>query len=328
MYLINFFNLSINMSIKYLAGIIAFAFSTVVVAHPIDDYVDEVEPAFGWEETGVTFRTILGGHARVLNVTSLQFFNETYAQTPGGPIWTHQVVIITPRIVETKDFATVWLGQADILCNDKNVTKEEEDILIADQIAWNTNQITVAVFMDPNCPMVYSDDPSQRKRREDSIVAWSLNEYLKYQDPKMFIIFPMVKAAFQIMKAVQQNLDQTGEAQIKEWFVSGISKRGWTTWMIAATNCTTCVKLAGILPLSPIVPNLLEAFKWQWQSYDGFSFAILDYVEIGLMEQLDNPIFIEGVKLIDPAYFIDQIAKVPVLSIQSSDDEFMMFDWT
>ena len=42
-----------------------------VNCRPIDDYVDEVEPAFGWFETDVSFRTVFGGEARVVNITSL-----------------------------------------------------------------------------------------------------------------------------------------------------------------------------------------------------------------------------------------------------------------
>lgn len=88
------------------------------------------------------------------------------------------------------------------------------------------------------------------------------------------------------------------------------------------------MKIAGIIPLSPIVPNMREAFKWQWQSYNGFTYAVKDYLELGLMEHLDDPVFIEGLKTIDPAYFTDELARVPVLSIQATDDEFMMFDWS
>jgi PhoPQ-activated pathogenicity-related protein len=83
--------------------------------------------------------------------------------------------------------------------------------------------------------MVYSDDPNQRKMKEDSIVSWSFNEYIKNQDPKMLIFFPMAKAAFQIMKAVEQYTLSKGMAEIEGWFVTGISKRGWTTWLIGAT---------------------------------------------------------------------------------------------
>lgn len=40
-------------------------------AAPLEDYVDEPEPAYGWFDTGVEFKTLLGGNARMLNVTSL-----------------------------------------------------------------------------------------------------------------------------------------------------------------------------------------------------------------------------------------------------------------
>ena len=46
------------------------------------------------------------------------------------------------------------------------------------------------------------------------------------------------------------------------------------------------------------------------------------------MEHLDDPIFLEGVKLIDPAYYLETLDTIPKMVIVSTDDEFMMMDWT
>ena len=84
----------------------------------------------------------------------------------------------------------------------------------------------------------------------------------------------MVKSSLMVMKAIEEFTLQEGIAEITGWVVTGGSKRGWTSWLVGSTNCTTCAKIVGIAPLVPITPNLVEAFKWQWMAYDAWTFAI------------------------------------------------------
>ena len=50
---------------------------TVVFADKLSlaDYVDMPEESFEWHDTGITFPTLLGGVARIVNVTTLQWWN-------------------------------------------------------------------------------------------------------------------------------------------------------------------------------------------------------------------------------------------------------------
>jgi len=38
--------------------------------NPFDEYINKVDPNYKWFETGVTFKTLFGGTAHMLNVTS------------------------------------------------------------------------------------------------------------------------------------------------------------------------------------------------------------------------------------------------------------------
>jgi PhoPQ-activated pathogenicity-related protein len=52
-------------------------------------------------------------------------------------------------------------------------------------------------------------------------------------------------------------LKEKNIAHIEGWFVAGASKRGWTTYLIGSTYCSTCgVEIVGIAPFVPIVPNI------------------------------------------------------------------------
>jgi PhoPQ-activated pathogenicity-related protein len=47
----------------------------------------------------------------------------------------------------------------------------DEDVLVADEIAHNAKTVTIAVKQIPNCPLVYKNDPLQKNRSEDAILA-------------------------------------------------------------------------------------------------------------------------------------------------------------
>jgi len=71
--------------------------------------------------------------------------------------------------------------------------------------------------------------------------------------------FPMVKAAYQCMRAVQEFLDEKNIAQIEGWITSGESKRGWTTFLSGAVECESCAaKVIAIVPIVPIIPDLIK----------------------------------------------------------------------
>ena len=131
------------------------------------------------------------------------------------------------------------------------------------------------------------------------------------------------------MKAAQEFVnDKIQVANVDNWLVTGASKRGWTSWMIGVTQCSNCVNIAGIMPLVPIMPNLLEGAHIQYQSYGGWTFAFKDYIEAGVMQWLDDDIFTEMFKFLDPLSYKERLENMPTYIVLSSDDEFMLFDWT
>jgi PhoPQ-activated pathogenicity-related protein len=100
----------------------------------------------------------------------------------------------------------------------------------------------------------------------------------------------MVKAGYQVMRAVQEFLKEQKMAEIEGWVVSGASKRGWTTWDVGATDCKTCpAKILAITPLVPIVPNIIDEVHRQWRSYNGFTLEFEDYTALNITERMDSP---------------------------------------
>lgn len=67
------------------------------------------------------------------------------------------------------------------------------------------------------------------------------------------------------MRAVQEFLAEKEIANVSEWVITGASKRGWVSWLVAAVQCETCAaKVIGIAPVEPIVPSLSQDIHQQW----------------------------------------------------------------
>ena len=237
--------------------------------NPLDDYVSQEDPNYKWRAVPeLTFKSFFGGTGHVLNVTSQQWLDESKVSGPDGSLWTHQVIVIIPKNLKFRNISMAYLTGS---CN-KNPDApikphSDEDVLLVDEIAQDTNAITIAVKQIPNCPLVFPSDPEKRGRSEDAILAWAWKEFLEDPalDPKWLPRLPMVKAAYQSMRAAQEYLKEQSIAEVEGWVVAGASKRGWTTWLVGATKCESCAaKILAINPLVPIVPNLVKEIHRQW----------------------------------------------------------------
>jgi PhoPQ-activated pathogenicity-related protein len=98
--------------------------------------------------------------------------DESRATGPTGAIWTHEVVVIIPKILRYKTIATAYLTGD---CNDKHegatIVRTETDIIVVDEMAKDSQSITVAVKQIPNCPIVFPGDPLKKPRAEDGLLA-------------------------------------------------------------------------------------------------------------------------------------------------------------
>ena len=82
------------------------------------------------------------------------------------------------------------------------------------------------------------------------------------------------------------------------------------------------------MPMVPIVPLLPRDMHRMYRSYGGFTFAMKDFINIGLIDIIDTDKVREGMKKVDPFYSPEQLKKIPVMAVVSAGDEFMQMDWT
>ena len=130
--------------------------------------------------------------------------------------------------------------------------------------------------------------------------AWSWNEYFTDQNATWVAEMPMTKAAVNCLRAVEEYT----KGGRKQWLVSGASKRGWTTWDVGIAlqgldEKDRPITLAGLAPLVPIIPDLVEEVHWQRRAYGGLTFAFHDYMAVNISNKLDDPIFADMMNIVD-----------------------------
>ena len=145
---------------------------------PFDAYLERPEPDFAWRDTGVniTGPLLFGGVARILNVTSQRWLDESRAIGPNGALWTHQVAVVVPKVLRLTTAAiSVMTGGCNEGGPDGPAPPDASDeyLVVAANLASRTGAIAVVIYQIPNCHMVYPSDPTKAHRSEDAMIAWA-----------------------------------------------------------------------------------------------------------------------------------------------------------
>jgi len=212
--------------------------------------------------------------------------------------WKHDVLIaITPQ-VEFENTA-VLLITGDF---DPTRAKQVEDFL------WIAEKFGAPLI-------VLGDVPNQPifGLREDDLIAHTFVQYGETGDPTWPLLFPMTTSAVATMDMAQEMLN------VEKFFVTGASKRGWTTWLSAVVD-------ERVFAIAPIVfdnLNFQKQLAQQLKMYGEYSKSISPYVERGLPEQVHTEVGQRLLKMVDLYSYKDQL-KMPKYIVNATNDEY----WT
>jgi PhoPQ-activated pathogenicity-related protein len=294
---------------------------------PLDDYVAKVDGAYGWSEISSWSGKWLGkGYsAHKLNLTSQYWLTDAdfAANSDGKSLWYHIVVVIVPDEVKYTSNATLYItgGGMDTL----NV-EGSEDVMVAQSLAVGTGVVTGVLFMIPNEHITFAADPTQKSRTEDSIIAYTWDHFMKDPSkPEWLVRFPMVKASVKAMDCITEFANKKladKKLSLDYYTVAGASKRGWTTWLVGAVDPS---RVVGIVPIVLDAINFVDVIHHQYRSYDGWSFALADYLEMDIMSRIDTPQMLLLQQQEDPYFYKDRLT-MPKLVVNAILDEFQQPD--
>jgi PhoPQ-activated pathogenicity-related protein len=231
------------------------------------------------------------------------------------PIWKHWVNIIRPDEVTHTNALLFISGGA----NGSKPPKGPDDMLI--QIALASKSVLAELKMVPNQPLVFTGETEGRK--EDSLIAYTWDKFLRTGDPKWPARLPMTKAAVRAMDTVTAFCagPEGGKVEVTGFVVAGGSKRGWTTWTTAAVD----KRVVAIVPIVIDVLNMEPSMLHHYAAYGFWAPSIGDYNAFNIMEWMGTPENAALMKIEEP-YQYRQRFTMPKLIMNASGDQFFLPD--
>ncbi|HEY0650450.1 PhoPQ-activated pathogenicity-related family protein [Phenylobacterium sp.] len=280
----------------------------------VDAYVARKDPAYAWRLE----KTIPGETADtyVLELTSQTWRS---AAEVDRPVWKHWLTIVKPHRLRSSTGLLVIGGGAS---SDPAPAKASDRTL---RIATSTGTVVAELGMVPNQPLRFTDSPD-RPRVEDDIIAYTRVKHFSTKDDTWLVRLAMVKSGTAALDAVQAFLasDAGGKTKVDRFVVSGGSKRGWTAWLVAATDA----RVTAVVPLVIDALNSEKITRHHFEALGFFSSALDDYVEHGLFpHKIGTPEYRAVLAIEDPYNYRQRPRmQMPKFLINASGDQFFLPD--
>ena len=283
------------------------ASAQVAPALALKHYINNDDKSFAWE---------VRDSLRSENTTAyrLRMQSQTWREFE----WIHELVIIVPDKL-TNDEALIHIsgGSANEKTGEPNYHKWSDKLIgFMSGIASRSEAVTAILWQVPRQPLYGG-------KYEDELVSYTFHNYQNDKDQTWPLLFPMTKSVIRAMDAIEEFSDSRKLAVKAERFVTnGISKRGWTTWLTAASEDKRVVAIA---PMVIDILNMPVSVPYQRHMFGSYSIHIQDYVNLGLTEEVVTPTGRELVAMIDPYSYRDKYT-MPKMLFFGTNDEFWTVD--
>ncbi len=276
----------------------------------LDRYIAAPDPAYHWTlaatvpEDGVTTYS--------LDLVSQHWLTPAEVDRPE---WRHWVQIAKPANLAHATALLMITGGSNAPGLPPKPSRALSDLAKA------TQSVVVELRMVPNQPLTFGGDGQPRK--EDDLIAYSWDKYLRTGDERWPARLPMTKAAVRTMDAVMEFLASAdgGRATVDKFVVAGGSKRGWTTWTTAIVDR----RVVAICPLVIDILNVEASFRHHYRAYGFYAPSVGDYVRHGILEWHTAPETKALYAIEDPFSYRDRLA-LPKLLINACGDQFFLPD--
>jgi PhoPQ-activated pathogenicity-related protein len=220
--------------------------------------------------------------------------------------WRHRLRIVKPPEVRHPETAILYItGSGD----------GRGELQLIARAAERVGAIAAVLHDVPNQPLIRPD------LVEDNLIAHTFVQYNDTGDETWPLLFPMVKSAVRAMDTIQAFAQKEWGIRIKDFLVTGASKRGWTTWLTAAVDN----RVRAIAPMVFDNLNFFAQMPHQLKTWGRYSEQISEYSERNLMALMNSERGRKLVSMVDP-YFYRERYTMPILIINGANDPYWVID--
>jgi PhoPQ-activated pathogenicity-related protein len=267
------------------------------LANALENYVHEPDASFAWKHSDQK-------KIKDATLTHLELISQTWR----GHIWSHHLLVVRPTTLRHADIAMLFIA------DDSYNARDEKEADRFHEVAQRAGSVVAILSKVPNQPLYDG-------LKEDALIAFTFDQYLKTGDPTWPLLFPMVKSAVRAMDSLQTFARQEFDQAIERFVVSGASKRGWTSWLTAAVD----TRVVGIAPMVIDMLNMKAQLDWTEKMYGRQSDEISAYTDLHLHEKLDDPPMQTLRAWVDP-YSYRQSYTMPKLLLLGTNDPYWVVD--
>ncbi|KAI8512511.1 hypothetical protein Bbelb_091500 [Branchiostoma belcheri] len=310
-------SISVGPLCPLLAWLVVSIVPAGVLATPLDDYVNKPDPHYSYHEV-LEWRLKGPGYTTyLLNMTSQQWLTEKEVDRT---IWWHWLTVTVPDNITHPEAAFLFLDEGSNDNPESLPSHHDNFISLAQMFAVSTGSVGANLKQIPNQHILFKKDPLQKRRSEDSLLAYSWRLFLDHPDQPDWLIWnAMTKASVRAMDTVQDFVKKNNRSQPEKFLVSGASKRGWTTWLTGAVD-------KRVFALAPIVFDLLNLRKnlhHYYRSLGGWPFAFGPYYDVNITGRCDDPSLETMAAIADPLAYKDRLTMPKYLTGTGGDEFFL-----
>lgn len=268
-----------------------------VPAPPTDlvEYVTKKDDSFSWKLADK--KEIDAGTVYEIDLVSQTWQNIT---------WDHKLQVFVPKGAKPQQTMVLW---------NQGGRPNATSGLLGLQIAAGVKAPVAFLYGVPKQPLFGG-------KTEDTLIAETFVQYLATKDGSWPLLFPMVKSVVRAMDALQAFAKEEWKFEVKSFVVTGASKRGWTSWLTAASGDK---RVKAIAPIVIDTLNMPVQMKNQVAAFGKPSEMIKDYTERKLVPIPDTPEAKKLWQMVDPWVYREKLT-LPKMLINGANDPYWPLD--
>jgi PhoPQ-activated pathogenicity-related protein len=287
--------LALALAVAALPSVSRAAPDAPAVPTELAEYVFKKDDSFAWKLVD-TKKSDAG------TVYELDLVSQTWQKI----VWDHKVQVFVPKGAKPQATLVLW---------NQGGRPSGTSAALGLQIAERVGAPVAFLYGVPKQPLFGG-------KTEDALIAETFVQYLATKDASRPLLFPMVKSVVAAMDALQAFAKKEWDFEVKSFVVTGASKRGWTSWLTAATGDK---RVKAIAPIVIDTLNMPVQMKNQLAAFGKPSEMIKDYTNAKLVPIPDTPEATTLWRMVDPFVYRDKLT-VPKMIINGANDPYWPLD--